>query len=140
MSATIAPEHGRPVVIEPSVTIVSVDGEVPTPRTPYDRANEIVGSQHQIVLPVEEDVAQIVQAELKISSIEVAFVVETHQIIQIYLVCVVVLLVVQVELVGHLVRQIECFLSCTLVAHGIRSEPGCGHYQGDYCTFHSRMF
>ena len=53
---------GRTVVVVVPVSVVGVDGEVPATSPPKDGAYEIVGSHHQVVLPVVEDAAQVRQA------------------------------------------------------------------------------
>lgn len=80
---------------------------------------------------VGEPVTQIVL-------VKVALRVHTEEVIQIDLVCVVILLVIEIELIGHLVGEVESLLACSLVTH-CRCADHCGQccYQCQDVTFHS---
>ena len=125
VSAVVRPPHYGTAVIEVAAVVVAVDGEVPSAGTPYDGAQEVVGSHEEVVLPVVQDVTQIVQPVVIIAAIDVGRGVQSQEVVKVDLVCVVVLLVVQVQLIRHLVRQVESLGPGAFKTHCIGCDEGC---------------
>ena len=129
MSATVhIPEVWATEVEVVAVGIACVDAEVPVSSLPVEWAIEVGGSEIGLILPVEQDVAQVEVALLPVDAIEVGLGVDTHQVVKIHFVGGLVLLLGQVKLVSHLVGEEQCLLACLLIAHCI----GC-HCHGDQC-------
>ena len=129
MSATVhIPEVWATEVEVVAVGIACVDAEVPVSSLPVEGAIEVGGSEIGLILPVEQDVAQVEVALLPVDAIEVGLGVDTHQVVKIHFVGGLVLLLGQVKLVSHLVGEEQCLLACLLIAHCI----GC-HCHGDQC-------
>ena len=75
-----------------------------------------------------------------IDTIEVGRRINTKEVIEVDLVGIVILLVVEVKLVCHLIRQIESLCLCTFETHCIGTHPGCHHkYCGENKLFHSSV-
>ena len=140
MSATIAGiEHRASEVEVVAVWIAGVDTEVPVAVAPVEWAVEIAGGDERVPLPVQQHVAQVLIAPLPVSAVHVVITGHPHQVVQIDFVGCLILLVGQVQLVGHLVRQEQSLVACLLVAHCIaRSCESQHHCQGYHHLFHSR--
>jgi hypothetical protein len=75
-----------------------------------------------------------------IDTIEVRRRINIDEIIQVYLIGIVILLIVEIELIGHLVCQIESLCLCTFKTHCIDTHPDCHHkYCGENKLFHSSV-
>ena len=100
-----------------AVRIAAVDAEVPICSIPVYRAIEVGCIAEQLILPVEEDVTQVEITVCPVNTIEVVIAVDTHQVVEVHLVCCLVLLLGEVQLVSHLVGEEQSLLACLLVAH-----------------------
>ena len=118
VSAAIAYVDVGTMVEEVAIGVVAIDGEGPYTAVPEQRVEEIVGGCEDGVLPVEEYVAQVGVAIAQVSAIDIVGSLHAHQVVEIDLVAVLILLVVEVELVGHLVGEEESLLAGLFVAHG----------------------
>ena len=138
VSASVAGiEHGAPEVEVVAVRIAGIDAEVPVAAFPVEWAIEVGGCAEGLPLPVEQDVAHVKVAALPIGSIHVVVGGYAHQIVEVDLVGCLILLVSQVQLVGHLVCQEQSLVACLLVAHCICAR--CHHqhsYQGHHHLLH----
>jgi hypothetical protein len=104
VSATIADIEVRCSEIEVvTVRIAGVDAEVPVACFPVEGTVEIAGCQEGIPLPVEKDITQIEVATLPVDAKHVGATCHTHQIVEVDLITSLVLLVGEVELIGHLI-------------------------------------
>ena len=111
------PEMGTAKVEVVTVGIAGIDAEVPVAGFPVEGAIE-VGSCHEgVVLPVEQDVAQVKVALCPIDAIQVVDGVDAHQVVKVHLVGGLVLLLGEVQLVCHLVGEEQCLLAGLLVTH-----------------------
>lgn len=138
MSAIVRTPNNRTAVVEVATIVITIDREVPTACTPDDGAEEVVGSRQQIVLPVVQDAAQVAQAIAVVAAIDVGRRINPKEVIEVDFVGIVILLVVEVELIGHLVRQVESLCLCTLKTHCIGAYEGCHHkHQGKHNLLHS---
>lgn len=108
--------------------IAGVDAEVPMASIPIQRTEEIGGSTEGSPLPVEQDVAHVKVAALPVGAEHIVATGHTHKIIKVYLVCSLILLVGEVKLVCHLVREEKSLVACLLVAHSF-----CRCYYREYC-------
>lgn len=124
----VMPETAMPTVPacgmaveEVGAMIVLPEGEVPIVVTTPDGAIEIVCSTIEAVLPVEEDVTEICVTIIPIivERIGSAYV---HQILEVNLIDLIVLLGGEVELIGHLVGEIVRVLLRLAEAHAERGE------------------
>jgi hypothetical protein len=118
MSATIGGIEVRTSEVEVvTVGIAGIDTEVPVACLPVEGTVEIAGCQEGIPLPVEQDIAQVEVTALPIGSEHVMTARHAHQIVEVDLVSGLILLIGQVELVGHLVGQEQGLVAGLLIAH-----------------------
>ena len=117
VSASVVVIYSGTIVIEYVPVIMSVDGEHPATMAPYDRSYEVVSTQEQVELPVEQDVPEIRQTIVQILGIEVTFCLHTQEVVEIDLIRVIILLIIQVQFISHLVSQVECLFACPLITH-----------------------
>ena len=110
-------EAGHSEVEIVTIGIAGIDAEVPETVAPVEGAIEVGGVQECPVLPVEQYIAQIEVAMLPVEPIEVVIVVDTHEVVEVDLVCCLILLFGEVELVGHLVGEEQSLLASLLIAH-----------------------
>jgi len=120
--SAIVPKDIGTVVEEVAAAIIIIDREEPTRRTPNDWAQEIICSQQEFILPVVQDILQVGNAITHVFSIDVGFTLQTEQIVQVDLERIIVLLFVQVELIGHLVRQVVSLFASLLIIHSFCAE------------------
>ena len=106
VSAIIGSPHTRTAVVEVTTIVAAVDGEVPYSGAPYNRAKEVVGCPQKAVLPVMEDAAQVTQTIAVVVAIDVGRRVNTKEVVEVDLIGIVILLVVEVKLICHFVRQV----------------------------------
>ena len=117
MSATIVKVYGRTIVVVISVGIVAIDGESPSATIPKERVEEIIGSSEDSILPVEQNVTKVGITIGEITTVNVVGCLYAEQIVEVDLVAVFVLLVVEVQLIGHLVGEEQSLLASLLVVH-----------------------
>ena len=116
-SAIDSPEMGMAKVEVVTVRVAGIDAEVPVAGFPVEGTIE-VGSCHEgVVLPVEQDVAQVKVALCPIDAIQVVDGIDAHQVVKVHLVGGLVLLLGEVQLVCHLVGEEQCLLAGLLVTH-----------------------
>lgn len=138
VAAAIAPEHARVVVVEVTYAVVTIDGEMPGTTIPRYRIQEVICCGKDGPLPVEEDVAKVGIAICQVVAInEVILCGETEQVVEVDFVAVIVLLIVQVKLVCHLVRDETGFFASAFVTHGVCGEGAAGEDEGEDNLFHS---
>ncbi len=141
MSAAIGHiEMRTPEVEIVAIGITGIDAEMPHACTPIQRTVEIRGCQIGTVLPVEQDIAQIQIPTLPVQSVHIIDGVDTHQIVEVDFIGSLILVVRQIELIRHLVRQEKGTLACLLVIHGTQLERKGKHQGKGHHLFHSRMF
>ena len=142
VSTSVIPVDGGMTVEVIAACIVVVDGEVPSTAEPSQWAEQIAGGNKCCPLPIVQDVAQVFVSIGQITCVcQIGFRVHRQQVVEVDFVGIVILLVVQVQLVRHFVRQVVSLLACRFVIHSHCSRPGCQcHHQGHHVTFHSRMF
>lgn len=97
--------------------IACVYSEVPAACLPVQRTIEIRSCTICAVLPVEKYVAEIEVSLSPVVPVQVVVIIDTHQIIEIYLVCCFILVVSEVKLVRHLVGKEKCAFACLFVTH-----------------------
>ena len=131
VSAPIGDVHTRTAVVVVAAVVVAVDGEMPRSSPPDDGAEEVVSSRQQRVLPVVEDAAEVVEAIAVVASVDVRRRINPEEVVEIDFVGIVILLVVEVKLIGHLVRQVESFCLSTSETHCIGACESChGKHHG----------
>jgi len=140
VTASVGNPYAGTTVVEVVAIVVAIDGEEPAACTPSDRTEEIVGCKKQAVLPVVQDAAQVVQTIVVITTIEVGRRTNPQKIVEVDFVGIVILLVVEVEFVCHLVRQVEGFCLCATETHCIGTRVGYHRkHQGENNLFHSSV-
>ena len=123
-----------------TMRIACIDAEVPVACIPVKRTVEISSVDKRIPLCFQQDIAHVEVTTLPIGSIYIVIAVDTHQVVEVNLVGCLILLIRQVQLVSHLVRQEECLVTCLFVTHGMgRNRHGQYCYQGHHYLFHNRM-
>ena len=100
-----------------TIGIAGIHAEVPVTGFPVEGTVEVAGGQIGIPLPVEQDIAQVEVTALPIGSEHVMTARHSHQIVEVDLVGGLILLIGQVELVGHLVGQEQGLVAGLLIAH-----------------------
>ena len=141
VSAIIRSPHAGASIEVIAAIVVAIDGEVPAACTPHDRTQEVIGNHQEVVLPVVQDAAEVVQSVAVIAAVEIRRRINTKEVIEVDFVGIVVLLLVEVQLVCHLVRQVESLCLCAVETHCIGTHPGCHHKNcGENKLFHSRIF
>jgi hypothetical protein len=142
MSATIGGIEVRTSEVEViTMRIAGVDAEVPVASLPIKGTVEIAGCNKGIPLPVEEDITQIEVATLPVDAKHIGATCHTHQIVEVDLVTSLVLLVAEVELIGHLIGQEQSLVAGLLETHGGGRDCDCQHrHQGHQHLFHNRIF
>ena len=111
-------EVGTSEVEVVAMGIAGVDAEVPVAGLPVERAIEVTGCEEGVPLPVEQDVTQVEVTALPIGAEHVSAAGHTHQIVEVDLIRGLILLVRQVEFVGHLVCQEQGLVAGLLETHG----------------------
>ena len=140
-AAVDGPEVGTSEVEVVAVGVACVDAEVPVASLPVEWTVEVGGSQIGLVLPVEEDIAQVEVTLSPVGAIEVGLGIHAHQVVEVHLIGGLILLLGKVELIGHLVGEEQCLLACLLITHGIGCHGHCDeHCQCDKQSSHSCMF
>ena len=142
MTSAIAGIEDRTSEVEVvAVWIAGIDAEVPVATIPVEWAVEVAGGTECLPLPFQQHVAHVQIATLPIGGIDIIVTGNTHQVVQIDFVGSLVLLVGQVQLVGHLVRQEQCLVACLLVAHCMARCCYCQHgYQGYHHLLHTCLY
>lgn len=102
-----------------TVWVAGVHAEVPIACVPIEWTIEISGVAVHAVLPVEQNVTQIQIAALPVESEQVVIVVDAHQVVEVNLVCSLILVIGEVQLVCHLVRQEKGLPARLVVTHGV---------------------
>ena len=134
-------EMGTTEIEISAMGIPYIDGETPKAIPPYQRAIEIAGGHISVVLPTQQDIAQVQIALCPTPAIEVIIAVDAHQVVQVDFVGGLVLVIGEIEFIGHLVGQEQRVFPCLLVAHGVglHREGEQGGQDGNH-LFHRRMF
>jgi len=140
MSTTIAGiEHGASEVEVVAMRITGVNAEVPETITPVEWAIEIAGCTECLPLPVQQNVTHIQVSTLPVVPIHIIVAGHSHQVVEVDFVGCLVLLVGQVQLISHLVRQEQCLVACLFVAHCLARCCYRQHcYQGYHYLLHHR--
>ena len=97
--------------------IVREDAEVPVACVPVEWTIEVFCCAEATILPIPEDVAQVEVTSCPVCSIAVVHGVYTHEVVEVYLVCCLILLFCQVKLVCHLIGEEQSLLTSLLITH-----------------------
>ena len=128
-------------VEEVAVGIAGVDAEVPIASLPVEWTIEICGCQIGLILPIEQDITQVEVALCPICTIEVGLCVHAHQVVEVHLEGGLILLLGEVQFIGHLIGKEQRLLTGLLITHGIDGRAhGDQHCKGDKQSFHCSMF
>lgn len=118
VTAVIADIEMWPSEIEVvAVWVAGIDAEMPKASVPIERPIEICGVDVRAILPVEKNITQVEITLCPIDTKEVVVVVDAHQIIEVDLVCCLVLVLGQVELVCHFVGKEQSLFTGLVVTH-----------------------
>lgn len=102
-----------------TVWIAGVHTEVPIACVPIERTIEITGIAVHAILPIEQYVTQVQVAALPVEAVQVVVVVDAHQVVEVNLIGSLILVIGEVELVCHLVRQEKGLPTRLVVTHGL---------------------
>lgn len=123
MPAVTSAVHGveawRTKIEVVTVWIASVHTEVPIACVPVEWTIEITGIAVHAILPIEQNVTQVQVAALPVEAVQVVVVVDAHQVVEVDFVCSLILVIGEVELVCHLVRQEKGLPTRLVVTHGV---------------------
>ena len=141
MSATIGGIEVRTSEVEVvTVRIAGIDAEVPVTCLPVEGTVEIAGCDKGIPLPVEKDIAQIEVATLPVDTEHIVAARHTHQIVEVDFITSLILLVGEVELIGHLISQEQSLVAGLLETHcGGRDCYRQHRHQGHQHLLHNRI-
>ena len=120
MTSAILNEHAWTVVEEEivAVWVAGVDTEVPVAGIPVERTVEIGCSNVCAILPVKQYVAQVEVALTPVVTVEVVVCIDTHEVVEVYLVGSLILCIAEIKFIRHLVGEEQSLLACLFVAHG----------------------
>ena len=110
-------EVGTSEVEVVTMWVAEIDAKVPVACLPVERAVEIAGCHKGVPLPVVEDIAQVEVTTLPIGAEHVCTSCDTHEVVEIDLVCGLILLIGQIQLVRHLVSEEQGLIAGLLVTH-----------------------
>ena len=117
--------------------IVGINGKVPEASIPVERTKKIGGRPVETQLPVEQDIGHVRIATLPPHGIDIIDTGHSHQIIEVDFIDRLILLVRQVEFVGHLVGQEQGFVAGLFVTHRVSCGCECQQaHQGYHHLFH----
>lgn len=102
-----------------TVWIAGIHTEVPIACVPVEWTIEITGVAVHAILPIEQNVTQVQVAALPVEAVQVVIVVDAHQVVEVDFVCSLILVIGEVELVCHLVRQEQGLPTRLVVTHGL---------------------
>ena len=141
VSATIGGIEVRtPEVEVVTMRVAQIDAEVPVTCLPVEWAIEIAGGYKGVPLPVVKDITQVEVTTLPVGAEHVCTSCHSHEIVEINLVGCLVLLVTQIQLVGHLVGQEQGLVASLLITHGVGgSSANCHHHQCEKQLLHNRI-
>ena len=123
-----------------TMRITGIDAEVPVACLPIEGTVEIAGCDKGIPLPVEKDIAQIEVATLPVRAKHIGAACHTHQIVEVDFITCLILLVGEVELIGHLISQEQSLVAGLLVTHCAGRDCYRQHrHQGHQHLFHNRI-
>ncbi len=123
-----------------AVRIACVDAEMPETIAPIERTIEVRGIAVSAILPVEQDVAQVEVALPPVNAVEVIIVVYTHEVVKIDLIGCFILLIGEIKLVSHLIRQKKSLIAGLVITHG-RSAQRDSEQECECCKepFHTKI-
>lgn len=137
-SAICGPDDRTLKVIERANGIVSINAEVPYASVPVERTIEIACCTEGIPLPVVEYYLHIEVALTPTFSIDIVNSVDIHEVVEVDLVSSLILLLGQVELIGHLISKEQSLLTSLLVSHSLNTSHCCEQcYHCHYKLLHS---
>lgn len=137
VAAAIGVINRRMMVVVMSKAVVTVDGEQPGTTVPCQRTEEVVGSCEERVLPVIKDMTEVGIAIGKIIAIKVGLGAYAQEVIQIDLVAIVVLLLVEVQLISHLVGEETRLLAGFFIVHSAEGNGSAeAEHEGKNHLFH----
>ena len=139
--SVIAHVDRGPRKVEEIDAVARKDGEVPGRRDPSHGAEEIVERGEELILPVEQDAAQVGVAIGPVGPEAVGSRLDAQQIVEVDLVGPVVLLLREVQFVSHFVCEVPGTVACLVVAHGAGRQQGRhGQQEGEQQSFHLIRF
>ena len=141
MSATIGGIEVRTSEVEVvTMRIAGIDAEVPVACLPVEGTVEIAGCDKGIPLPVEKNITQIEVATLPVDAKHIVTAGHTHQIVEVDFITSLILLVGEVELIGHLISQEQSLVAGLLETHcGGRDCYRQHRHQGHQHLLHNRI-
>ena len=120
MAAAIADVHSRAVEVEVvAVRVAGVYAEVPVASVEVERTIEVGCIAEGAILPVEQNVAHVEIAVAPVGPIQVVDSIYTHKVVEVYLVCCLILVVGQIQLISHFVGQEQSLLTSLLITHSV---------------------
>ena len=121
-----------------AIRVAGINAEMPIACVPVERTIEIGGVTESTILPRQQDVAEVEVATLPIETIQVVDGAHTHQVVEVYLVCCLILLVGEVKFIRHLVGEEQRLLTGLLITHSSCRHGHHDHcYKGEYKLFHN---
>jgi len=141
MAATIGGIEVRTSEVEVvTVRIAGIDAEVPVACLPVEGTVEITGCNIGAPLPVEKDITQIEVAALPIDAKHIGATCHSHQIIEVDFITCLILLIGEVEFIGHFISQEQSLVAGLLITHcGGRDCYRQHRHQGHQHLLHNRI-
>lgn len=111
----------RACEVEEATAVVFEYRQIPSGVQPTDGTEEVVERGVERILPWQQDAFEVGVAVSPIAPRAVVRGLDAHQVVKIDLVSLVILLLGEVELVGHLVGQVPRPIACFAVRHGLHA-------------------
>ena len=110
-----------------AVAIAVEDGVVPAVYLPAQGAEEVIDGGVEVILPVEQDVADVLVAIAPTYAIEVGGRTHAKEVVEVDLINLVILVLRKVQFVGHLVREEVGVVASYIVGKGFERSEAAKH-------------
>ena len=110
-----------------AVAIAVEDGVVPAVYLPAQGAEEVIDGGVEVILPVEQDVADVLVAIAPTYAIEVGGRTHAKEVVEVDLINLVILVLRKVQFVGHLVREEVGVVASNIVGKGFERSEAAKH-------------
>ena len=142
MCSTVAGIEYRTSEVEVvTMRIAGVNTEVPVAVTPIEWTIEVGGSDKCLPLCIQQHIAEVAVAALPVGAIDIIVTRHTHQVVEVDLIGSLILLISQIQFVGHLVSQEQSLVASLFVTHRLARCCYREHsYEGYHHLFHICIF
>ncbi len=141
VAAAITGVEHRPTKEEVvAMGIACIDAEMPETVAPDKWAEKVCRAAECLKLPTQKHITQVEIAALPVDSEDIVVTRDTHQVVEIYLVGSLVLLLSEIQFVGHLVGEKQSLVAGLLITHCLACCCYQQHCQDYHHLLHSCSF